>query len=254
MAVERKMFGREKLQEVFTSLGAKLRRPITVYLLGGGAMCFRLQKIGTKDLDLVFTNRKDHDVFAQALKVSGFIESVKLEKAYEDMKASSIWMDEGDFRFDLFTNSVCGALSLSEKMISRSSLLEVYGSLTVLLVSNEDVVLFKGITERDKDTNDMAEIISPGGMNWKIILQECKDQSKSNFYYGLLYNKFMDLEEKHNISVPIADQLLELDQKLIVRLAYEALLKKGLTPAQAKAHLMEKEFTASEIDGAVNSN
>ncbi len=248
------MFGREKLQEVFTSLGAKLKHPITVYLLGGGAMCFRNQKRGTKDIDLVFTNRKDHDVFAQALKEMGFSESGKLEKAYADMKASSIWHNAEDFRFDLFTICVCGALELSEKMIARSSVLEVYGNLTVRLVSNEDVILFKGITERDNDTNDIYFINQGAIINWDIILQECIDQSKANFYYGLLYNKFMELEERRNFRVPIAAKILELDNKSVVREAFEALLRKGMSRKDAKAELIKKEFTEKEIDDAVNSD
>ncbi len=254
MATERKFFGKDKLEEVFQRIGGRLQHPVQTFLLGGGAMCFRDQKLGTKDLDLVFTSKKDHDHFAQALKESGFTESGKLEKAYDDMKASSIWHDKEDFRFDLFTLAVCNALNLSEKMVSRSSLLAVYGNLTVQLVSNEDVILFKGITERDNDADDIADIIRNSRLiDWELVMQECIDQSKNRFYYGLLYNKFAELERKHSIIIPIADRLLELDNKLIIREAFEALLKKGMSRSQAKANLMEKEFTDSEIEDAIRS-
>ncbi len=254
MALERKSFNKDALEATFIQIGLQLQSPVVVYLLGGGAMCFRSQKLATKDLDLVFTSRKDHDNFAHTLNESGFKESGKLEKAYDDMKASSIWQDKEDFRFDLFTNSVCNALDFSEKMVARSSLLRVYGELTVQLVSNEDVILFKGITERDNDVDDIADIIrNSRRIDWEIVMAECVDQSKSRFYYGLLYNKFAELERKYGIIVPIAGQLLELDNKLIIREAFEILLKKGMSRTQAKANLMEKEFTDSEIEDAIKS-
>ncbi len=251
MAKDRKAFGKDKLEATFAQIGARLQHPVKTFLLGGGAMCFRDQKPATKDLDLVFDSSDDYEAFAHAIKQIGFGESGKLEKAYEDMQAVGVWHNAEGFRFDLFVQTVCNALSLSEGMVKRSEPLATYGKLTVQMVSNEDIVIFKGITERADDTNDIAAIIQRADIDWGIVMRECEEQSRTRPWYGLLYNKFVEIEKKHRITVPIARQVLELDKKTIIREAFEALLHKGLSQKQAKAALMKKEFAKEEIDEAV---
>ncbi len=56
----RKGFAKEQLNETFIRIGAILKKPMDVFLLGGGAMCFRNQKNATKDIDLVFKSRADY--------------------------------------------------------------------------------------------------------------------------------------------------------------------------------------------------
>ncbi len=254
MAKDRKSFDRNALEAAFSNIGSLLQSPIVVYLLGGGAMCFRNQKPGTKDLDLVFTSHKEFLAFSSALKKAGFVESEKLEFAYEAMHASGIWQNKEEFRFDLFVNTVCKALSLSESMAKRSKSLSIYGKLDVRIVSNEDVILFKGITERSDDANDMVAIIRSSAIDWDVVLQECKEQSNTaRAWYGLLHDKFMELE-KQGISPPITGQLLKLDNMSIVREAFEAQIHKGMNRKQAKAALLAMGFTKEEIEEAVGAN
>lgn len=245
----RKSFTKGELEAAFRNVGAILSQPLTVYLLGGGAMCFRNQKAGTKDLDLVFTSRKDFQDFASAIEKIGFIGAKQVETEYADMMAAGIWRNKGDFRMDLFVNTVCRALSLSENMARRSELLSEYGKLTVKLVSNEDVILFKGITERPDDVNDIAAIIRRSDINWDAVLDECVSQSKTTPWYGLLANKFADIEEKQKITVPITGKLLELDRQILIRNAFEMRLKKGMGRKDAIADLLKKGFTKSELEG-----
>ena len=245
----RKSFTKGELEEAFQKVGAILAKPLTVYLLGGGAMCFRSQKAGTKDLDLVFTSREDFRDFASAIEKIGFTEAKQVETEYADMMAAGIWRNKDDFRMDLFVNTVCRALSLSEKMVKRSELLNEYGKLVVKLVSNEDVILFKGITERPDDTNDIAAIIRRSDINWNAVFEECVAQSKSTPWYGLLADKFADIEERHKISVPIAGKILGLDRQLLMRDALEMRLKKGMSREEAINGLLAMGFSKKELEG-----
>ena len=245
----RKSFTKNELEAAFQKVGAILAKPLTVYLLGGGAMCFRNQKAGTKDLDLVFTSRECFRDFASAIEKIGFTEAKQVETEYADMMAAGIWRNKDDFRMDLFVNTVCRALSLSEKMVKRSELLSEYGNLVVKLVSNEDVILFKGITERPDDTNDIAAIIRRSDINWGTVFEECVAQSKSTPWYGLLADKFADIEKRHKISVPIAGKILELDRQLLMRDALEMRLKKGMSRKEAINDLLAMGFSKKELGG-----
>ena len=246
----RKGFTKTDLEEEFEKIGGRLEKRTEVFLLGGGAMCFRGQKNATKDLDLVFKTAGDFKGFAVALARLGFTEPAKLEFAYEEMKASGIWQNKPGFRFDLFVKTVCGALSLSDDMVSRSELLGDYGNLIVRMVSNEDVLLFKGITERPADVTDMAEIIRLANINWNVLLQECRNQSKTRAWYGSLYNKMLELEER-GIAPPITKTLEELDKKATLRAAYQLRITRGLNRASAVEELVKLGFTEKEIDEAL---
>ncbi len=240
---------KEELEAAFQKIGATLTTPVEAYLLGGGAMCFRNQKAGTKDLDLIFRNISGFKSFVSAIEKMGFLEAKQIETVYADMMAAGIWKDKADFRMDLFVNTVCRALSLSDNMANRAIHLGDYGKLAVKLVSNEDVILFKGITERPDDTNDIAAILQRADVDWEVVLGECISQSKTASWYGLLYNKFAEIEERHGIDIPIAGQILKFDRQVLVKNAFEARKKKGMRRKDAIADLRKKGFTRKELEG-----
>ncbi len=82
-----KSFEKRELLELFQKIGGKIAKPMNVFLLGGGAMVFRNQKNGTKDLDLVFENKQDADAFAKTLVELGFKQKQDLEEEYKQMSA-----------------------------------------------------------------------------------------------------------------------------------------------------------------------
>ncbi|MEM3555970.1 MAG: hypothetical protein QXF56_04600 [Candidatus Micrarchaeia archaeon] len=141
--------------------------------------------------------------------------------------------------FDLFVKTVCGALKLSDAMSDRSEMLGKFGRLTVRVVSNEDVVLFKGVTQRPDDVNDIAAIVRTSGVDWGIILDECVLQSRKKLWYGLLYDKLVELKEKHGIDAPIKKKLLELDRKAVLKEVY-CEMRKRMSKKEGLKHL-EKE-------------
>jgi hypothetical protein len=240
-------FGREDLEKTFREIGKRLDKQVEVFLLGGGAMCLRNQKNATKDLDLVFKNESDYEAFATVIEKMGFKRDGNLGTEYEKMMAAGVWTGESGFRLDLFVKTVCNALELNERMTARAESLGNFERLAIRIVSNEDVVLFKGITERPDDANDIAAIIRTAKINWDIILEECKLQSKNRAWYGSLYNKLAEIKERHGIDSPITKHLLKLDKEILLRGAYEDLLANGLSRDSAFAALKKQGFTKREL-------
>jgi hypothetical protein len=65
------------------------------------------------------------------------------------------------------------------------------GKLKIQIASKEDVFLFKGITEREADLEDMR-LLAESGLNWKTIQQECQNQSTLSgvLWESALYKTF----------------------------------------------------------------
>jgi hypothetical protein len=247
-----KQFGKDNLDGFFRECATVLISPIEVYLLGGGAMCFRNQKNATKDLDLVFQNAKVASQFEEALKKLSFIQKLSFSREYQRMKTASIWERPGDdLRIDLFIEQVCGALTLTEKMRTRSTTLNTFGNLTIKIVSNEDVILFKSITERPNDTNDIAAIIRASSIDWNIIRDECIEQSNENLWYINLNNKLLELSERHGIYAPIIKEVESLSNKALIIYAAELRRNKGLSREQIIKEIEDKlgdKLTRNELD------
>ena len=243
-----KMFDKNYLLSVFRKIGSSLNTKISVYVLGGGAMCFRSQKAGTKDLDLVFIDNEGARCFVGCARKEGFARPPSIGDVYQMMKTFDILEDANEFRLDIFSKSVCGALRLSKGMVARAEHFGTYGKLEIFLVSNEDLILFKGITERDRDADDISAIIRASPIDWNIVLQECISQSSTEPWYGLLADKFIFIKEKYGIAVPITDRILELDVVALIKNAFEIRMKKGMSRKDAIADLMEKGFTKKELD------
>ena len=99
------MISIEKQQGLLLAISKKLKRPINVYAVGGTAMMFLGFKDATLDIDLVFENKEDKEVFKEAIKSLG----------YRDMDATIVYGGRanspemftlGDERFDLFVKEV----------------------------------------------------------------------------------------------------------------------------------------------------
>ncbi len=243
-----KLFGREYLEKAFDSIGQTVSRPLGAYLLGGGAMCFRGQKAGTKDLDIVFKSDEDARAFADAARKAGFGTPKKLGKIYLKMEASDILEDPNEFRLDIFSKSVCRALQLSKSMISRAVKFKSFGKLIVWMVANEDIVLFKGITERDKDVDDIASVIRQTSVDWGIILEECKAQSGDYQWYGPLLDKLFELQEKYGLDIPVKEDLERLRNQELIRWKYKKLISEGKSRKETLAELKKMGFENAELE------
>jgi hypothetical protein len=121
----------------------------------------------------------------------------------------SVVMENADgFRWDIFHKKICNRLLFSENMASR--VVEFYskGSLRLSLASKEDIFLFKGITEREADLDDMR-LLAESGLDWQVVKNECIYQPNysGRLWEDALVQKLIDLRERYGIRSPIEKEL-----------------------------------------------
>ena len=80
-------------------------------------------------------------------------------------------------RFDLFNRTLI-SLKFSDGMVNRAKVVYQYGNLIVNVVSPEDIIILKCVTERAGDRLDAGNIIKNTNVNWDILLEESKNQMK----------------------------------------------------------------------------
>ena len=191
-----KKFGEADLIDALDDIGSKLKKKVQIYLIGGCAMTFLGAKAATKDIDLVVTSSRESDDLIKAMRDSGFEHVNKLTREYQALDATVIMQRPDKMRFDVFARKVCGKLEIDEKMQSRAAFYKTFGNLDVYLMSGEDILLFKGMTERAADLDDMR-ILVERGTDWDIIKEESFAQKNSGLWADFLGGKLLDLKEKH---------------------------------------------------------
>jgi hypothetical protein len=202
------MFAEADLANALNDIGSAIRRKITAYLIGGCAMMLMGRKVATKDIDVVLDSTEDAKDLVRALQQLQFKSMNRVTGPYSALGAFAIMENREKMRFDVYNHQVCKALEISEGMKARASLYQSFGKLDVYLMSPEDIFLFKGITERDADFDDMR-ILSEVGLNWSTIERECLSQPGSGRWAYMLGAKLLDLRAKFSIESPIIKTLLD---------------------------------------------
>lgn len=249
---EVKLYKREKLLEELQAIGDELNHEIAVYLIGGCAMSLKNLKEFTKDVDVIFNSLEDLRTFENGLIGLGYERTVQTDDVYGQLGASSILRHPERAGFDLFHKKVCNMLVLSESMIKRTTMYGKLGKLTVYLLSNEDIALFKGITERPKDVEDISVLTSAtatgiSNFDWNIIKSECEIQAQHLKIEGQLYNRLLELFEKYQIRAPILSWLKNRDKKNILQDVYEIRLKEGFTHEQIVEQFNNNGFSKKDV-------
>jgi len=140
------------IEEFFKELDKSMKNTIEIFTIGGAALLRRGMKAATKDIDIIVSTKKEFIELQTALKNIGFQGQI-LGKEYTHMNLSQIFQ-RGDFRIDLFEKEVCGKFSLTEEMKIRAEKVINLDHVKVYLCSNEDIFLFKTMTEREGDITD----------------------------------------------------------------------------------------------------
>ncbi len=203
-----RMFAEADLTGALNKAGSKMQRKTSAYLIGGCAMTFIGRKVATKDIDIVFRSAVDAKGFLSAIQNVGFAMVRKPTSEYNALGTFAIVEDRKGMRFDIFDRQVCRALRISEGMISRARLFQVFGDLDVYLMSPEDIFLFKGITEREADLEDMR-ILAEMTLDWKAIEKECLSQERSGRWAYMLGTKLLELRTTFGIDSPIIKTLMD---------------------------------------------
>lgn len=200
----------KRIEDLFIELNKSLHKKADVYVIGGGALLRRRLKEATKDIDLVVATRLELIEIQVALVKINFRPQIP-GREYRHMDLSQIFQRE-DFRIDLFEKTVCGKFSLSESMMQRSEKVISLSHLNVFLCSNEDIFLFKTMTERDGDLNDCVSIASFQKPDWNVILGELKSQikqSRQDVWVTWVGERF-DLLVGRGLDIPIMDEVDKL--------------------------------------------
>jgi len=249
---ETKLYKKDDLLADLNAVGNRLPRKMPVYLIGGCAMSLKDMKEFTKDVDAIFTSIDELRLFEKELLSLGYKKSVSLDVVYEKLGAYSILRHPKNAGFDLFHVKVCNMLKLSDGMIKRSSKYGNFGNLKLFLISDEDITLFKGITERPRDIDDIAAIIQNSvqkgtTFDWDAVRSECEVQTEHLKIEGHLYERFHELLTKYQIRSPLMPWLRRRGIKNLLHEAYLTRVEKGLGHDDIIKEFVKEGFGRSDI-------
>ncbi len=220
---ERSKYEKEVLISEIEAISISLVDEVELFLIGGLAMINYGLKAVTKDIDIVFLEDQMAEKYKKTLIANGFIRSDPDSIVYRRLGAFSMFERPGGYRFDIFVNSVCGKMMLSKGMVKRSRRYPLPGKIILNIISPEDIFLFKSITGRDDDLEDM-KAIARSGINWDIIENEMSSQPGSWRWAVMFYQSLLDLEEEHSIRSPLMDKFREKAEiSMGIEIAYTSL-------------------------------
>jgi len=202
MAVGRVRFPKDELLETIGSISKNLESPVTVHLIGGLAMIFHGNKATTKDVDAIISSEEELKTFLSAAMKARLSRITNLPEDYEDLSAYYILDSESGIRLDVFLRQVCNGLVLSDEMKKRARTVLELPNLIVKICSVEDIFLFKSITMRDDDLDDMATLAGME-LDWNIIDLEVKTQPESAKWQRRMHDRLLDLEEDYGVVSPL---------------------------------------------------
>lgn len=180
--------------ELFKLVGERLKSPVECMAIGGSAMLFYGLKTATKDVDIVFFSQGDLDSFIRILIESGF--SRKIIGDGKPKKGIPIVMERGDARLDLFPESVFHFI-ISSDMKERVKQKHEFDNLTVGIISHEDIIVLKSVTDREGDRTDVKNIVAKLDVTWDSIIKEVQWQSDNGdkAFTVYLFDFLEDLKE-----------------------------------------------------------
>jgi len=202
------------MDSVFDRISKNLREEVTIYHIGGNAMCWHGLKDTTKDADLVLTSESEANSLKRGVSESGFteVEVVSLP-GYEHMNQYAVFDEIVEtsmnkeftpgLRIELFLNQICGGFEFSDAMKSRCKKGKGWGLLKEYSCSLEDIFLFKSITDRERDLEDMYKIYE-SKPDFNIVRAELKNQLETRKHLTESVKKSLDsLRKKYDLSIEL---------------------------------------------------
>ncbi len=239
-------FQNDHLIQKLEDISELLDRPVSAYLIGGLAMGTYGLKETTKDVDLVFKTTNDAETFIRTIRKSGYLRKNILDDIYSNLGADGIFTSKSGHSFDIFIKQVCRGLSLTDGIIRRSNFFSIEGKLDLHTASPEDIFLFKGITPRPQDLDDMF-ILLQRDLNWDIILDEINEQPDHFRWIGDLFMRTGELEEKFNVSIPFRNEIAEeAELSIVICSILEILSTRILSLEELQVIVEENEVEMTE--------
>ena len=175
-----------------------LKKEIEIYLIGGSAMSYYKLKDATKDIDVLFKNKYDCAEFFNAITQLGYETSEQYFPPVIQMEAAFFIYKEDEIWIDLFVGNVMGKFELTDSIKKRSMKTDLStNNLNINCLNKHDIFLFKSITPRERDEDDLILLLTKSEINFKIIHEEIKEQSKRfEELIDRFNNKMKKIEEK----------------------------------------------------------
>src|SRR3989344_3323082 len=164
----------QQQEAMLIAIGKILPKKIKVYAIGGTAMMFRGIKNSTLDIDFVFDKKSDREEFMNALKKLGAKDS-DVTLVYGLKSNTPLVLEFENCRFDMFMNKIITS-TFSDSMKERAKQTHEFGNLIIRVADPNDIIIMKSATSRVKDLEDIISIINKSQINWKILLEEAKEQ------------------------------------------------------------------------------
>ncbi|MFH1174156.1 MAG: DUF6036 family nucleotidyltransferase [archaeon] len=139
----------KEIEKLLTDINTAMTTKASMYIIGGAALLRRAMKSSTKDIDVVVRTKTEFLAIQNTLIKIGFTAHTPGTE-YAHLNLSQLFQRD-DFRIDLFEKEVCGKFSLTDTMTKRAEKIIELSHLKILLCSNEDILLFKTMTEREGD-------------------------------------------------------------------------------------------------------
>lgn len=175
-----------------------LKKTIDVYLIGGCAMSYYGIKDATKDIDVLFKNKYDCADFFNAVTELGYKTAEQYFPPLLEMEATFFVYKGDEIWIDLFVKNVMSKFELSPTIQRRAVKTNLSTKkLNVYCLDPQDIFLFKSITPRERDENDLILLLTQTSIDFGLIHKEIKIQSKK--FKGLkdaFNTKMKKLEEK----------------------------------------------------------
>ena len=173
------MISLEDMTSLFKLISAYLKKDIKCYAFGGNAMMYYGYKGATKDVDIIFEDERSKSEFVSALKELGYsktsLVTIYSEKHQKDKNKPEIYT-KGDERFYIFVRNIFLtklSKAMTERTYGRFDFIMKENTLSVMVLSKEDIILLKSVTNREKDFDDILNIIEKeNNINWGLIVDE----------------------------------------------------------------------------------
>ena len=206
-----------QIDNLFQEIDLHIDAKVNIYLIGGVVLLTRNLRKVTKDIDAIVASKKDYLLLKTVFTKLLFTES-KPTKEYSRLNLSQIFIRK-DYRVDLFEKVVCKQLALSKNMISRAKLYKKYNQISVYFCSDEDIFIFKSITDRYGDVIDCIGLAEKRP-DWKIILNEIKYQIQlsGNEIWITFFEERLNLMEDKGLVIPIIKEVRKLSEKYYLEL------------------------------------
>jgi len=247
----RARFDSSYIRSELERIGQQLDDPLTVFLIGGGAMAFRDLKTTTKDIDLIVASGDDLGQLQAVLLELGYDIVREPDEEYEELGAQRILENDDGCRIDIFHQQVIDKLVLSDGIRKRSERYLEPGNLVVELVSPEDIFLFKAVAGRVDDIDDMFSLLQTD-LDFDVVEAELTaqiDLLDQELFVTYVNEALADLTEQHNVTTALHSPVVETTERVYEELEVLHALEE---PKSMPTLQQELDYTTAELQDIVS--